>query len=160
MSIAFLSSRPREITHLAPNSWKRLQLTISAVCHLDLKRAGLFAERVTATMRLSVRSGSPRRTLIGSGESAMPVAVRYLCSVRLDGVHRIFLWDSGADGSDQVVLDERGMVLEFASESAAREARPPAGRVLSPEPATHYDFDSVQAWCASTSATLDCATLR
>jgi hypothetical protein len=89
----------------------------------------------------------------------MPEAVRYLCSVRLDGVHRIFLWDSGEDGSDQVVLDDTGMVLEFPSESAAREARPPVGHVLSSEPATHYDFDTVQAWCASTAAPLDCATL-
>ncbi len=51
------------------------------------------------------------------------------------------------------------MVLEFPSESAAREARPPVGHVLSSEPATHYDFDTVQAWCASTAAPLDCATL-
>jgi hypothetical protein len=89
----------------------------------------------------------------------MPGTVRYLCSVRLDGVRRILLWESGDDGADHVVVDDRGMVLEFPSVSAARETRPPAGRVLSSEPATHYDFDTVQAWCASTADTLDCATL-
>jgi hypothetical protein len=89
----------------------------------------------------------------------MSAAVRYLCSVRLDGVHRIFLWESGDDGFDQVVLDDKGMVLEFPSESAAREFRPPPGHVLSSEPATHYDFDTVLSWCGSATDTLDCATL-
>ncbi len=89
----------------------------------------------------------------------MRETVRYLCSARLDGVRRIFLWDSGDDGADQVVVDDKGKVLEFPSESAARDSRPPAGHVLSSEPATHYDFDAIQAWCASTTDTLDCATL-
>lgn len=95
----------------------------------------------------------------GPGVPAMPEAVRYLCSVRLDGVQRIFLWESAEDGSDQVVLDDKGMVLEFPSESAARRARRPPGHVLSSEPPTHYDFDAIKAWCASSAATLDCATL-
>jgi hypothetical protein len=89
----------------------------------------------------------------------MRKAVRYLCSVRLDGVYRIFLWDSGDDGFDRVVVDDQGMLVEFPSESAAREARRPAGYELSPEPVTHYDLDTVQSWCASSTASLDCATL-
>lgn len=89
----------------------------------------------------------------------MVEAVRYFCSVRLDGVRRVVLWESGNDGTDQVVVDESGMLCEFPSEALARRAPLPPGRVLSPEPVTHYDFDAVQEWCHSDSTTLECATL-
>ena len=30
---------------------------------------------------------------------------------------------------------------------------------MSSEPVTHYDFDAIRAWCASSAPALDCATL-
>ena len=89
----------------------------------------------------------------------MSETVRYLCSVRLDGAEKIFFWDSGDGAPDQIVLDDAGMVLAFPSEPAAREACRSTEHVLSSEPATHYDFDAIRAWCASTAAVPDCAML-
>jgi hypothetical protein len=70
----------------------------------------------------------------------MAETVRYLCVAQLDGIERVFLWESDNEGHDRVVLDAAGSVCAFPSETVAREA----SHVSSEEP-TVYDFDSIGA---------------
>lgn len=70
--------------------------------------------------------------------------VRYVCRARLDDRERMFLWESGDNIPDSVVVDDDGFVLTFESEDAAR-----AGLAISSEPAAIYDLDAIAAWCGS-----------
>jgi hypothetical protein len=79
-----------------------------------------------------------------------------LCIARLDGADRYFLWESGDDIPDRVVLDDAGELRLFSSEAAARAAE---GDELSTEPPTIYDLDALDAWCRSDAVPADCSPL-
>lgn len=57
-------------------------------------------------------------------------AVRYLCVAILDGRRRVFLWESGDDAPDRVVLDSEGLVPTYDSELAATDAAPADERAV------------------------------
>ncbi|NVB81420.1 MAG: hypothetical protein HOV81_23695 [Kofleriaceae bacterium] len=72
--------------------------------------------------------------------------IRFVCVARLDGRERVFLWESGDNVPDSVVVDDDGFVVMFASQ---KEARSLPG--VSAESAVVYDLDSIGAWCRSDS---------
>jgi hypothetical protein len=84
----------------------------------------------------------------------MAEAVRYLCVARLDGIDRVFFWESDNEGNDRVALDDEGFVRAFPSETVAREA----SHASSEEPSV-YDLDSIAAWCRSSDEVADCRAL-
>src|SRR4051794_31251186 len=88
----------------------------------------------------------------------MSDTVRHLCVARFGGTDLFFLWDSGG-ASDQIVVDDAGVVLTFQSEDGAREAARSEARVVSSERPTRYDFDALQDWCQSSADVHDCSTL-
>lgn len=89
----------------------------------------------------------------------MSDAVRYLCAARLDGTDRYFLWESGDDAPDRVVLDDAGFVLTFPGEQAAREAPSVESEAVSPEQTAVYDLDAIETWAKSTAEVRDCSEL-
>lgn len=72
---------------------------------------------------------------------------------------RFFLWESGGELPDRVVLDDAGLVSVFSSERAAREVSGVEGYETSPERPVVYDLDAIHAWCDSTTEVLDRAQL-
>jgi hypothetical protein len=78
---------------------------------------------------------------------------RYICVAQFEGNETAFLWETGDDQPDRVVLDDAGLVVTFPSVLAAAEA------LGAPDPAnevTKYDLDAIQTWCTSSSEVVDC----
>ncbi|MBA3453348.1 MAG: hypothetical protein H0T42_09680 [Deltaproteobacteria bacterium] len=89
----------------------------------------------------------------------MVETVRYLCVALLDGIQRLFLWESDDETDDRVALDEAGFLLCFPSEFAARAATQAESRPVSSEAPSVYDLDAIEAWCRSTATVTDCRRL-
>jgi hypothetical protein len=107
--------------------------------------------------RIAVRG---ELSLLRSTASVMSDAVvRYVCVARLDGVDRFFLWESGGDVPDRVVLDDAGLLRVFPSERVARDAPSAEGYETSTEGPSVYDLDAIEAWCKSSAAVLDYSQL-
>ena len=81
---------------------------------------------------------------------------RYICVAQFDGVETAFLWESGDNRPDSVVIDDAGFVLTFPSASAAAET---LGASLCANEVSNYDLDAIQAWCTSRSEVVDCNAL-
>lgn len=88
--------------------------------------------------------------------AAMSGSTRYVCVVTLGGVETAFLWESGDEPPDRVVVDDAGLVLTFPSTSAAAEA---VGSSFRADEVARYDLEAVQAWCKSPSDAVDCRVL-
>lgn len=78
---------------------------------------------------------------------------------RLDGTERVFLWEGEDPGPARVVLDQRGFIVSFASDMAAREAATAESWNVSTEDASVYDLDAIEKWCRSAAAVQDASAL-
>ncbi|MCW5803010.1 MAG: hypothetical protein KIT31_11545 [Deltaproteobacteria bacterium] len=85
-------------------------------------------------------------------------AISYLCVARFEGIEIVFLWESGGEARDRVVLDDNDFILAFPSIAAAMDLTMSLGIPLSDEEASAYDLDAIQAWCKSSSEVVDCGS--
>jgi hypothetical protein len=82
----------------------------------------------------------------------------YVCTAVLDRARIVFLWASGGEQPDRVVLDDDGFMVTFPSEYAARAASV-NGAAVSSERVTRYKLDALVAWCMSGDDVRDCSVL-
>ena len=83
---------------------------------------------------------------------------RYVCIARLDQHDVVFLWETGDDAPDRVVLDETGAIVTFADEHAARQSGTETLPVTEGQ-VTRYDLDALEAWCRSVAPIGECSPL-
>lgn len=89
----------------------------------------------------------------------MSEVVRYLCVARLNGAEHVLLWEDDDSGPSRVVVDEEGFVRSFPTAAAAVAAAAADGWTVSPEDASTYDLDAIEAWCRSSADVQGCIEL-
>lgn len=102
-------------------------------------------------------SDEPKHTSVEESEEDVPIC--YLCRARVDSLARFFLWVSGGDDPDRIVLAEDGAISSFSSEASARAVAASTGYTVSDDEPAAYDIDEIEAWSKSEAQGVDCRSL-